>query len=361
MSLLPHHSLSKNKFIYLFSQIFTHFAIHLFIISKMFNSIKSVFASPPKKEHPTIKKHQPVQTSYVSLPVIIPDNFLSLSTLEKPISNQPINWETSPIPENKGKYAIVLDHVLSPSECTTLISLAEQSVPLDNPTMRGEDGSAWMPALVNIGAGFEVLSPDYRRSDRIVWDTKEIVERLWKRIETVEEVKKDLEKVRGGMILGRRDKEAGREWEMVRVNERLRFLRYGVGDFFKPHCDAPFCEKDYLDPEGPVKTLFTVHLYLNDSKAEVGDEAELVGGATTIFSNDEKRRLDVNPKAGRVLIFQHNGVLHSGDDVKQGVKFSVRTDIIYRQLKEDGETKKDEEDKKSEEALKKWASEGVKK
>ncbi|KAK3996727.1 hypothetical protein QBC44DRAFT_317451 [Cladorrhinum sp. PSN332] len=337
----------------------------------MINSIKSIFSSPlpsssssssSSDSHPTIKKHKPVHTDYSSLPVSIPDDFLSSSTPAPdspgPIVYTPIDWSSSPIPENQGKYAVILDNVLSPSECSTLIKLAEQSVPLDNPTMRGGDGGPWMPALVNVGMGYEVLTPEYRRSARIVWDSKEVVERLWKRMESVKEVKEALERVKGVKTVGRRDGQDGKEWEMVRVNERLRFLRYGVGDFFKPHCDSSFVEKQELQRGGPVKTLFTVHLYLNDSKAEAGEEAELVGGATTLFSSDEKRRMDVNPKAGRVLIFQHSGVLHSGDDVKEGVKFSVRTDIIYRLAQQEEE---EEGSKKTEGALERWAAEGVKK
>ncbi|KAK4162615.1 hypothetical protein QBC43DRAFT_195063, partial [Cladorrhinum sp. PSN259] len=306
----------------------------------MFNAIRGAFSSPPPPQedtpHPTIKKHKPIKTDYNSVPVSIPDDFLSVKTLEQPILYKPIDWSSTPIPENEGKYAVILDNVLSQAECSALITLAESSVPLDNPTMRGSNGEPWMPALVNVGAGFEVLTPEYRRSARIVWDSEQIVSRLWERIATVEEVKTALAKVTGPKIVGNRYRDGNREWELVRVNERLRFLRYGVGDFFRPHCDSPFVEKDHMDPEGPVKTLFTVHLYLNDSKAEVSDDntegVELVGGATTLFSTDESRRYDVNPKAGRVLIFQHSGVLHSGDDVRAGVKFTVRTDIVYRML-----------------------------
>lgn len=69
--------------------------------------------------------------------------------------------------------------------------------------------------------------------------------------------------------------------------------------------------------------------------------AELVGGATTFYSGDEKRRIDVDPKAGRVLIFQHRRLLHSGDDVLAGTKYTMRTDILYEFMpeeeKEDGE------------------------
>ena len=93
------------------------------------------------------------------------------------------------------------------------------------------------------------------------------------------------------------------------------------------HCDGSY--HDDRDRNRVVRTLFTIHLYLNDSKAEVPD-AELVGGATTFFSSDEKRRIDVNPKAGRVLIFQHRRLYHSGDDVLAGTKYTMRTDIMYQ-------------------------------
>ena len=39
--------------------------------------------------------------------------------------------------------------------------------------------------------------------------------------------------------------------------------------------------------------------------------------------------MDVDPKAGRVLIFQHRKLYHSGDDVVAGIKYTMRTDIMY--------------------------------
>ena len=82
------------------------------------------------------------------------------------------------------------------------------------------------------------------------------------------------------------------------------------------------------------ETLFTIQLYLNDSQGAVGEDAELVGGSTPFLSRDESRRVDVHPKAGRVLIFQHLGLLHSGDDVVKGTKYTMRTDIIYERVVE---------------------------
>ncbi len=83
-----------------------------------------------------------------------------------------------------------------------------------------------------------------------------------------------------------------------------------------------------------MQTHFTVHLYLNDSKAEAGESADLVGGATSFLSANEERKVDVNPKAGRVLIFQHRRLYHSGDDVLLGTKYTVRTDIMYELIRD---------------------------
>jgi 2OG-Fe(II) oxygenase superfamily len=95
------------------------------------------------------------------------------------------------------------------------------------------------------------------------------------------------------------------------------------------HCDGPYSE----EKDGKVfRTHYTVHLYLNDSVAEAGESAGLVGGATSFLSYSEDEKMDVNPKAGRVLIFQHRGLYHSGDDVIRGTKYTMRTDIMYERM-----------------------------
>ncbi|KAI1874060.1 uncharacterized protein JN550_002639 [Neoarthrinium moseri] len=273
----------------------------------------------------------PVQTSYSSAHVEIPADYLTTEPQDaKPITYQPIDFKDSVLPEYDGGYAVVLDNVLSPTECAKLIKLAESSV-LDKD--KGEDGNPWRPALVNVGMGHEVLAADYRNSDRIIWDQQDIVDRLWARMETVPEIKQRLARFNEDDLLGGRKQNGkpGMNWDFYRINKRMRFLKYGGGQFFRPHCDGPY--EEYPDDK-VIRTHFTVHLYLNDSKAEAGGEADLEGGATSFLSSDEKRKLDVDPKAGRVLIFQHRRLYHSGDDVKSGTKYTVRTDIMY-ELKRD--------------------------
>ncbi|KAI0134316.1 oxidoreductase domain-containing protein [Xylariales sp. AK1849] len=269
----------------------------------------------------------PVKTTYASNDVEIPASYLTSEPYDaKPITLSQFNFKDTVLPEFEGGYAVVLDNVLSSSECVKLIELAESSV---LPRDRAENDSPWQPALVNIGGGFEVLQANYRNSDRIIWDQQEIVDRMWARMEKVPGIKEELAFFNEVDLLGGRNPNGkpGMDWKFHRVNKRMRFLKYGSGQFFRPHTDGPYSEEG---PNGEVlRTHFTVHLYLNDSRAVAGDEAELVGGATSFLSYNEMRKVDVDPKAGRVLIFQHRRLYHSGDDVKAGIKYTVRTDIMY--------------------------------
>lgn len=64
---------------------------------------------------------------------------------------------------------------------------------------------------------------------------------------------------------------------------------------------------------------------------------DVQGGATTFHPpradlSNPNRRLDVDPKMGRVLIFQHAHLVHSGDEVHAGVKYTMRTDLMYERV-----------------------------
>ncbi|CAJ2502276.1 Uu.00g096700.m01.CDS01 [Anthostomella pinea] len=283
----------------------------------MFSSMFSRKKTNPK---------QPVKTIYRSNEVAIPADYLKTDPHDaKPITFSSIDFASSVLPEFKGCYAVVLDHVLSPTECAQLLELAESSVMDED---KGADGSSWRPALVNVGGGYEVQAPGYRNGDRIIWDSQVVVDRLWDRLATVPQINEKLASFSADDLPG-----AGEgTYDFGRVNNRMRFLKYDPGGFFRPHCDGPYGEP--TADGGYSQTYFTVHLYLNDSQQEVGEEAELRGGATSFLSRDGKRKMDIDPKAGRVLIFQHSRLRHSGDNVTAGIKYTVRTDIMYR-LRED--------------------------
>lgn len=134
-------------------------------------------------------------------------------------------------------------------------------------------------------------------------------------------------------------------------------MRYGAGHFFK--CKSIFSysgtrisfspdpirgylaksalahtDAAYEDPTTKERTFYTFHFYLNDSKQAVpgDDDIQLDGGATSFLSSDESRRHDVNCKTGRVLIFQHRQLLHAGADVTAGLKYTVRSDLMFERV-----------------------------
>ena len=119
------------------------------------------------------------------------------------------------------------------------------------------------------------------------------------------------------------------------------------------------CDGTYETPDGHERSYLTLHLYLNDSAdGAIGGgattfrtlslflspnsfspSAMLVGGSDadckpSIDSMNMKRQYDVLPKVGRVLVFQHRGLLHSGADVTSGVKLTLRTDLMYQRVAE---------------------------
>lgn len=350
----------------------------------MFNILKKLSSAPPARHG--IPENKPIKVEYFSKEVPLPDDFLPpvpTASDAQPMTMTPVDWKTTKLPEYDGRYAVVVDNVLSQSECDELIRLAEASVERvrlgdDNATaVGGQNGPAqqqerhnfpdpWRPAMINAGGGYEVLDTTYRHSDRIIWDSQDVVDRLWARCmqgdvgAALRERLAVLQGNEGHKVVGGY-KEKGEEWtqrwEMRRLNRRMRFLRYGPGQFFKREsCLEPFfplllladwstlkyvnyytahCDSYYIEEiDGQtLRTMFTVHLYLNDSVAEAGEgNAKLVGGATSFLSSDDKRKVDVDPKAGRVLIFQHFRLNHSGDEVTKGTKYTMRTEVMYERV-----------------------------
>ncbi|KFA53344.1 hypothetical protein S40293_06653 [Stachybotrys chartarum IBT 40293] len=273
----------------------------------MFNLFKSV-AQSGKPKHD--KGPRPV--TYESRHVHIPTDFLS-GPSERPVTLYHVPFASSAVPEYEGCFAVTLDNVLTEQECRQLIQLAERSV------VSEDEGEPWRPAMIAAGPGIEAPAPGYRESDRIVWDHQGLTDLVWERCCQADGLRDMLAVVNesNGVQPG--------EWKFSRVNERIRFLKYSKGNFFKPHCDGPY----WYEADGKTfQTHYTLHLYLNDS-AEYSPNSELVGGATSFLSRDRKRRIDVNPKAGSVLIFQHKRLLHEGATVQKGEKFTARMDILY--------------------------------
>lgn len=257
----------------------------------------------------------------------LPEDFLS-----QPAPNITVNridFSKTTLSEYQGLYAVIVDNVLSSDECERLLHGAEA-------TTSGQ----WERAMINMGGGRQELITDARNCGRIIWDSPGVAMKVWKRIEHLPDVQEIVRLENVPRIFGNGPTRRGEVWRMTRPNERMRFLKYVGGEYFRPHCDG-----SYETPDQTERSYFTLHLYLNDAGGPLEDELRemepaerkkfeklgRVGGATRFHSvtMDKSRDFDVVPKMGRILLFQHRDLLHSGDDVLQGVKYTMRTDLMY--------------------------------
>jgi hypothetical protein len=180
-----------------------------------FNSISVNMST----NNPTPPVEGAVLVDYSFNTVDIPPSFLTTTPPSKPTS-RPIDFAANDLPEFEDCIALVVDNVLSAGECTELIRLAESSVPL-----KDESSSPWRPAMIAIGDGWEIPAPGYRVSDRIIWDQQQVADRILNRCLLADGARETLEK----NIPGRN----GDWWKLHSLNERMRFLKYTKGQFFK--------------------------------------------------------------------------------------------------------------------------------
>ncbi|CAP91764.1 hypothetical protein E8E15_011161 [Penicillium rubens] len=298
----------------------------------------------------------------------IEDDFLQGSAPNATLRKLDFEHTSPPISEYKGHFAVIVDNIFTEAECKELIRLAEESTRTQLPDSTLSP-PAWEPAMINAGGGNQVMALDSRKSERIILDSPEIADRILERLMPfIREC--ELDRVQSKPIVtGLGPAKRGEVLRLSRLNERLRFLRYEGGDYFRPHWDA--C---YVTPDGLEKSLYTIQLYLNgdgeqdmeelqphideaeksnlmfgfgkdwdtdpvevgSKDVQVGDrdctsETEtLLGGATSFMAGTNPREaVRVFPKTGSVLIFQQRNLLHGGDDVFRGVKYTARTDVMY--------------------------------
>ncbi|KAG9127806.1 hypothetical protein FRC07_008998 [Ceratobasidium sp. 392] len=224
------------------------------------------------------------------------------------------------LPEYEHRFAMVIDNLFTPEDCERYIAAAESA-------------KEWEVAAVNggPGSGYQYVDTSYRNSSRILLDdfdlTREMLERMRPYL-------KDIEHMDRAPLHGTYDRKTKTSNDppakLVALNERLRYLKYGPGQFFRRHCDGT-----YHTPDMKQISYYTLQLYLN------GSAEELEGGATRFWravgrdrrkaesGQNVRQFVDVDPRVGRALIFEQKGLLHSGEDVKKGIKITVRTDLMF--------------------------------
>lgn len=178
------------------------------------------------------------------------------------------------------RFRHIVENFLTPAECRGFIELAEKE--------------GFNEALIRVKGGGEVMNKDVRDNDRVIWDNMMVATQLWSLVKQY--MPHDID-----------------GYEPIGLNERFRFYRYKDGQQFKPHVDGSFKRDD------KEMSKITLMIYLNE---------DFEGGSTTLIIENE----EIQPKTGMLFLFEHK-ILHSGNPVTQGVKYVMRTDVMYR-LKE---------------------------
>lgn len=171
---------------------------------------------------------------------------------------------------------LTVPNFLSADECVQLVADVEQ---------RG-----FGPAPISTGFGFKMV-PEVRNNTRVMVDDTELAARLWERFLTLVE----LDPVSGFRAIG--------------LNERFRYYRYTPRQAFRWHHDGAFVRNVRQ------KSRLTFMVYLNEG----------FGGGDTEFEH----RIVV-PKTGHALVFDH-ALRHQGAEVTRGVKYVLRSDVMFEQ------------------------------
>ena len=210
------------------------------------------------------------------------------------------------LPSRSGQFAVTLRGVLTPAECRAVVEATER---------RG-----YGAALLNVGGGREVYSPDHRDSARVIVDSPEFADALFARV--AHALPPTLESGTRGHGNGG----GGAVWRLVGLNERLRFLRYDAGQKFGAHYDGAFERGPESGSLSGNRTFVTLLLYLNEGYegafttfCDAGDGGG--GGAL-------ERALAVAPAEGLVLMHDHK-ILHEVPPLVAGRKYVLRTDVLY--------------------------------
>ncbi|UJR29394.1 hypothetical protein I4U23_010606 [Adineta vaga] len=106
-------------------------------------------------------------------------------------------------------------------------------------------------------------------------------------------------------------------WTLSELNNRLRFCKYSSNQYFHRHLDGIH----YVSNTKQSKLTFMI--YLNNAN-------EFQGGRTLFYKTKDDTQIWTSyiPHQGDFMVFDHN-LWHEGEEVKNGEKFVLRSDILY--------------------------------
>lgn len=158
----------------------------------------------------------------------------------------------------------------------------------------------------------------YRNNKRIINFNEKLKEILWKRISNYIEDEIEIKDGYPSTILT--TYYTNGTWQKDHLYYNFRICKYNPTNFFKKHVD----NGSHPD-EKNHRSLKTCMVYLN---------SDFEGGETTFYFNgkhDEQNVYSLKAGMGSCLIFNQN-ILHEGMPVISGLKYFIRTDILYKKI-----------------------------
>jgi hypothetical protein len=187
-------------------------------------------------------------------------------------------YEDGDMLDHTGPLVFTIADVLSAPECAALIARIDEAGPKAAP--------------ITTSRGFE-MRPEIRNNTRVMFDDVELARDLFSRVADRMPAK----------LCNRNP---------CGANERFRCYRYEPGQYFATHMDGAFRRNEHECSE------LTFMVFLNDG---------FKGGDTRFHDFD----VDVVPKTGLALFFQHR-LWHEGSELREGVKYVLRSDVMYRDV-----------------------------
>lgn len=182
---------------------------------------------------------------------------------------------------------VVVHGFLSSAECDELIAKGERA--------------GFTSALAD-------YPPSYRDNDRLVVDDPVLAQGLFRRLMHCAGERPSVEALvvnSGGPAMA--------------VNERMRFCRYRPGTQFGAHQDGVRYGR------GCVSRL-TFMVYLNDGSFNGGDTLFFANRSDAMAGETPVARL--RPRKGSLILFDH-AIWHAGARVEAGLKYVMRSDLMY--------------------------------
>lgn len=173
---------------------------------------------------------------------------------------------------------LTVENFLSKQECYEYIVMSEK-MQYENAPIR---------SLANF-----IIRPDVRNNKRIIFDDVELAQKMW------EKIKSYTPAYEGRNAIG--------------LNERFRFYRYDIGEFFAFHLDGSYRR------ENGEQSAYTFMIYLNE---------DFRGGETEFDLRYPYGEIKVMPKTGMMLLFSQD-LRHQGAEVISGRKYVLRSDVMY--------------------------------